>query len=561
MNALLIFFIIFTTFGVSPGLSAKDGEIGNETIYSLIVDRFNDGDTSNNIPEYAYSGDTKYDIWNRKMLGIIYDAEKKSWNKYWGGDLKGLHKKLGYLKDLGITAIMISPVFENANGYLTIKGTEPRITAYHGYWLKDLFRLNEHFVSRGQGEEQLKELIDEAHEMGLKMILDININHTSPAKDGLKNTAEVQEYELQDGAIFEDGKFIAARTKYFEDTFKIKNKEQGWFHKYPEIVWNADVRKKLSLKGNSPSQFEEQNWMLHGLADLDHENKNVRDYIIRALVKWTKMGVDGYRVDAAKHIPASLLIDIKKQLRKHNPDLIFIAEWPEAGIRDATAMSFSERTGTTLFDFAKMKAVRKLYLNKGGDYSYIKGIMESPYDLITLFESHDSPRVLSVKDIPLDRYDEMLKFLFAASRIPFLYYGAEQYLHNDSYRYGRASFGQIGGDPWNRDYMDWGRKDYDKIRAYTIIKTLSGLRLKNTALRYGSFKMHGTDDSILAFERIHKDHIVLYVSSTKKGAITIKTSLPDGKYIDPVEHREYEVKGHELKVALEPLRAVILGSI
>ncbi|MEI6093771.1 MAG: alpha-amylase family glycosyl hydrolase, partial [bacterium] len=131
--SLLVFSSLFTSV-------PNNTEIKDEIIYSLMIDRFYDGDLKNNVPEYAYQGNTIYDKWNRDMLVKMYDKDKETWNKYWGGDLKGLYEKLDYLKELGITTVMITPIFQNANGYLTVEGTETRVTSYHGYWLKDFYR-------------------------------------------------------------------------------------------------------------------------------------------------------------------------------------------------------------------------------------------------------------------------------------------------------------------------------------------------------------------------------------------------------------------------------------
>ncbi|MEI6080689.1 MAG: alpha-amylase family glycosyl hydrolase, partial [bacterium] len=457
-------------------------------------------------------------------------------------------------------SIIISPIFENAVGYITIKESPPGITAFHGYWLKDFYRLDPHFISYdktskkdlfSQGEEQLRQLIKKAHSLGLKIILDINVNHSSPTEDGLKSIVTVEEYELQDGAIFQNGDFIAARSRYFENKFKMKNRENNWFHDYPSIVWDKTQRAALHLDGDEPSKIEMEKGMLHGLADFNHENPKVRKYLINALKKWTRFGVDGYRVDAIKHFPASFFMEMRSSLLAINPTLFFIGEWAEAGIHNKDAESFAKTSNTSLFDFEKMHQIRDLYLEKGHDYKKIKEIMSSNKSFITFFEDQDLARVLSVKDLDKKYYDEMIKLLFMLPGIPMIYYGTEQYLHNDSYKYNRSSFGQIGGDPWNRDYIDWAIKDYDHLRAYSLIKRLSSLKLGRT-------KLYKTQDNVIVFDRAYNKEKLLYLSAKDRTELNIKVDLPDGDYKDITDETLYKIKDAHISVTLEPLKALIL---
>lgn len=575
--SLNLLFILLSGLTPSKSLNAN---LNDQVIYSLMIDRFLDGDKSNNTPLYAYKKNNNYDKWNKKILNKIYDPTKKSWNKYWGGDLKGLYKKLEYIKELGITAVMISPIFQNVNGYISIAGTGPRITAYHGYWLKDLYRIDEHFISYDpkkredlyqQGENLLKSIIDKSHDLGLKVILDVNLNHSSPSIEGLKQIAKLKEYELQDGAIFMNGELISTHSEYFEDKFKIKPAHKDWFNKCPSIVWEPEARKDkkaeykkmgCSIYGDEPSKYEMHNFMLHGLADFNHGNKMVQNYLIGAMKKWTKMGVDGYRIDAARHMPEGFILKLIKDLKKINPHIFFISEWFKAGARHKDAVAFSKKTGSWLFDFEKMKEIRNIYLDGKINYSELKQIINKPSKAIIFIENQDIPRILSLKHINTSMYDEMLKLIFLVPGVPCIYYGTEQYLHNESYKYNRKSFGQVGADPWNRDAMNWNLKDHKSKKAYSIINRLSYLKNKNPALKKGKIKLIETDEQTLAFERIYKDQKILYISSTKKGSnrLEIKTSLKNGKYKDPISMKEYTVSQKRLSLELKPFSSVILVS-
>ncbi len=159
-------------------------------------------------------------------------------------------------------------------------------------------------------------------------------------------------------------------------------------------------------------------------------------------------------------------------------------------------------------------------------------------------------------------YDEMLKLVFLIPGIPCIYYGTEQYLHNKSYKYNRSSFGQIGADPWNRDYMNWNIKNYKNKKAYSLINKLSELKKKNNALIKGKLKLINTDEKTLAFERAYKKDKILYVSSIKEEAdnIQIKTNLKNGIYVDPLSSKKYKVSKNTLSLNLEPFSSVVLIS-
>ncbi|HEY9711459.1 MAG TPA: alpha-amylase family glycosyl hydrolase, partial [Oculatellaceae cyanobacterium] len=183
-------------------LYTRDIEFRQETIYFVVVDRFNDGDPENNEgpnPE-------------------LYDPEHKDWGKYWGGDLQGVIDKLDYLKNLGVTAIWLTPLFEQVEALFI------NSAAIHGYWTKDFKRLNPRFIHKDDEPSLNKtqeakdtlfdKLITELHKRNMKMILDIVCNHSSPDFSGKK------------GVLYDDGVLIA----------DFNNDKDNWYHHYGEVT-------------------------------------------------------------------------------------------------------------------------------------------------------------------------------------------------------------------------------------------------------------------------------------------------------------------------------------
>jgi len=125
-----------------------------EVIYFIIVDRFLDGCSDH----------------EEGAKAELFDRSRSHWGKYWGGDLKGIIEKADYLKSLGVTALWISPLFEQVDA---LRG---EYTAMHGYWTKDCKRINPRFIPYGESNSlkesaTLKELVDTLHSKGLKVIL------------------------------------------------------------------------------------------------------------------------------------------------------------------------------------------------------------------------------------------------------------------------------------------------------------------------------------------------------------------------------------------------------
>ncbi|MBD0361643.1 MAG: cyclomaltodextrin glucanotransferase, partial [Coleofasciculus sp. C3-bin4] len=179
-------------------LYTRDIEFRQETLYFIVVDRFNDGD-----PENSEGPNPE-----------LYDPEQKEWGKYWGGDLQGVIDKLDYLKNLGVTAVWLTPLFEQVEA-LFIESA-----AIHGYWTKDFKRLNPRFISKDDEPSLNKtqeakdtvfdKLIEELHKRNMKLVLDIVCNHSSPDFSGKK------------GVLYDDGVIIA----------DFNNDKNHWYHHY-----------------------------------------------------------------------------------------------------------------------------------------------------------------------------------------------------------------------------------------------------------------------------------------------------------------------------------------
>ena len=369
----------------------RDIEFRQETIYFIVVDRFCDGDPENN------AGQNPAD----------YDPTRQDWGKYWGGDLQGVIDKLDYLQGMGVTALWLSPLFEQ------VEGTYFEQTASHGYWAKDFRRIEPRFIgvdednSLNRTQETrnttFDRLIAEMHRRDMKLILDIVCNHSSPNIDGRK------------GELYDDGKLIA--------DFASDPEVDGWYHHYGPVT-------------NWQSQWQVQNAELAGLATFNEENIEYRQYIKAAIKQWLDRGVDALRVDTVKHMPVWFWQEFTTDIRNHHPDVFIFGEWIDSHPDNEISVSFANDSGMSMLDFGLNYAIRTaLGKNDPRGFELVNEILsldrryQAATELITFIDNHDQPRFSSLNPDPQRLY--LATVLLLTSRgIPCLYYGTEQYLHN-----------------------------------------------------------------------------------------------------------------------------------
>ena len=213
---------------------------------------------------------------------------------YHGGDFAGLEQKLDYLQNLGVNTIWITPIVENVD-----TDTD---NGYHGYWAKDFTKLNPYLGT----EEELESLINALHKRGMKLMVDVVLNHAGYGTEDYFNSI------LKD----QDGNSISM----------IRDKDT--------TITGDDVRDSLS-----------------GLPDFVTENADVRNQLVEWQTEWmTKYDIDYYRVDTVKHVDATTWAAFKNSLTKANPDFKMIGEYAGAGYAN-TAGELGTGTMDSLLDF------------------------------------------------------------------------------------------------------------------------------------------------------------------------------------------------------------------
>lgn len=249
----------------------------DEQIYFVITTRFYDGDPSNNTQ-----------CWDNQA--------KNAGDPAWRGDFKGLIEKLDYIKALGFTAVWITPVVENASGY-----------DYHGYHAHDFSKVDHRYESE---DVSFQTLIDEAHSRGMKIILDIVLNHTGNFgetnlcklfhRDWDADQSQISEcmvpYTQSEGGKLPDNyeslggsAQYSARLSQMKNTTGVNYDLHNYWHHYGNFNWDEPNRWFAQIAGDC--------------VDLNTENPAVYNYLIQCYTTFIRMGVDGFRIDTGGHIP------------------------------------------------------------------------------------------------------------------------------------------------------------------------------------------------------------------------------------------------------------------
>ena len=463
-----------------PALNLRAADFKRETIYQIVTDRFYDGNSANNNPAQS-SG--------------LYDPTKTNWREYWGGDLQGIQAKISYLSGMGVTAIWISPPVDNLNANLPDGGGNPTAT-YHGYQGRDFKLIEEHFGSSANDWTAFDNLVTAAHASGIKIIVDFAPNHTTQDNGG------------EFGAFYDNGAYVGS---YTSDT-------TGLFHH------NGNI-------SNFDDRYQVQYYSLFDLADLNQENSTVDQYLKSSAQLLQQHGVDGFRIDAVKHVNWGWEYSFANSVYSNNDSFLF-GEWYQGNTSDPLyrdSYKFANKSGISLLDFPLNQAVRNVF-GSNTNFSDIDTVISQEGanftwkdDLVTFVDNHDMTRFLTLNNNN-NRLHEAIAFIETARGIPCIYYGTEQYLHNDT---------AGGGDPYNRAQMPGFSTT---TTAYQTIKKLSDLRKSNPAISYGSMQGRWLNNDVYIYERRFYNNVVLVaINKNESGSAAVSgllTALPANTYGD-----------------------------
>ena len=368
------------------------GNLENDVLYYIVVDRFLDADSKNNVPSFAFEEETSdsekqvYNRMNQLLLRHTYDPTHRHIGMYWGGDLEGVIQRLDYLQDLGITKLVLSPIQDNSNGlfyhpdiktYVYRNKTEAVnddfyshvSTPYHGYWTKDWFEIDEHFRSPDDEEVDryrvFRRLLNEAGKRNIGIILDLTMNQTAPGHIsteppnlGTGGLLFGESWFADNGDIYRHGKRVATHW----DPKTGERDPEGWFHE-PKIIWDFDTASK---------ELIEEGQISGGMPDLNQDAPQVKQYLFDAAKFWLTFNQDqypiaGFRLDAVKHINEHFWQDFEEFVLSINPDAVLLGEYFGGGYRAEKSIDLLRETDNiTQYDFNLSEAARRFFARDRG---------------------------------------------------------------------------------------------------------------------------------------------------------------------------------------------------
>jgi cyclomaltodextrin glucanotransferase len=454
-------------------LFITEREFREEIIYFIIVDRFYDATSDD---------EERRGLWDRGATPGLYDKTWTQWGKYWGGNLLGIIDKIPYLQSLGITAVWLSPLFEQVDDMQFDRAP------MHGYWTKDFKRINPRFLPDGESNsirssETMHKLVEALHAANIKLILDIVCNHSSPDINGSK------------GIVYDDGVLLC----------DFNNDTNRFYHHNPEITdWD--------------NEHQLINGEMLGLATFDENNTTFRAYIKSAICHWLDIGVDALRVDTLKHMPLWFWQEFSADIKAHQPGTFLFGEYGFGKPWDKRTVSYANHSGMSILDFGLADAIRFAFSGQQpGGFNLVDSLLAYDHvyqranELVTFIDNHDMPRFLSISQSHRS-LEQAIVLLFALRGVPCLFYGTEQYLFDNT---------DGGNDPYNRPMMvDWNQGG----QCFSLINTLISTRRQNQALTFGSHHQLYVSDDVYAFVRSYRDHHAICVLN--KGArMTISLDL------------------------------------
>jgi len=452
----------------------------------------------------------------------MYDGSHQDWHKYWGGDLQGLINRIPYLRSFGISAVWTTPLFEQVRSMT--RGGEPH-APIHGYWPSDFKRINPRWMN-DPSEKRLfnrdgttfDRLLAELHRQDMKYVLDIVCNHSSPDTEDGK------------GKLYDDGELVA----------DFDNDTDHWYHHYgPTLDWT--------------DEWQVQNGELAGLATFNENNILYRNYIKDAIRQWIGKGVDALRIDTVKHMPIWFWQEFTADMATANRNLFRFGEWIYSHPENDASVDFANRSGMSILDFGLCMAIRECL--SGQDPSGFHALqrildLDGKYhgatELVTFFENHDMPRLQSL-GVGDEGMNLALVLLLTTRGVPCLYYGCEQYLHNDT---------DGGDDPYNRPMMEkWGETE-----ATRLVGILAKERAGNRAIQWGGQWPKWVDDDTYVFVRRYRDsRCLVMLNKGPQRTLTIENvEFPDGDHECILTGNPVQVKDDRIVIDLHPWQCVVL---
>lgn len=482
----------------------------NATVYFLLTDRFSNGDKTNDFVEKQ--GETS-----------------APFRGYMGGDLQGVIDKIneGYFNDLGVDAIWTTPVVQNVDGFVD-EGTGMSY-GFHGYWTKDWTKIEPKLGT----EDIFKAFVDAAHAHGIKVIVDVVLNHTGPVT-AIDPVWPDQWVRTSPTCVYKDATTTIACT-LVDNLPDIRTEDDS-----TEVELPAALIEKWKAEG----RLEEETKSLEAFFAATGYPKTPQNYIIKWLTDFiSKYGVDGFRVDTAKHVEASVwkklweqaILAFNKYKKEHpekkfdDSDFYMVGEVygyaAEAGqVYDYgdTKVNFFENGFNSLINFGfKYDATKPMYEMHEKYDSILSSSLKGEY-ILNYLSSHDDGS-------PFDK--DRVKNYESANLLLLSQGGAQIYYGDES---ARSLTVAAQGDAVLRSPMNWEAMKSDSTKALlSHWQKLGTFRQQHVAVGAGKHKTISKAPYIFSRSSVEKTDAVVIGIGLPKGAKTLPVdqTFSDGEVL------------------------------
>ena len=507
----------------------------NANIYFMLTDRFNNGDTSNDI-----------------NFERTENAAKLRGFK--GGDIKGVIAKIeeGYFSDLGVNAIWMTPIVEQIHGAVD-EGTGLSY-GFHGYWTRDWTALDPNFGTK----EDLKKLVEVAHKKGIRIVLDAVINHTGPVTE-IDTVFPENWVRTEPQCSYQDYETTVTCTL-------VKN--------LPDIrtesTENVELPTHLVAKWKAEGRYEQEVKELDAFFAKTGYPRAPKYYIMKWLSDYiTEFGIDGYRADTVKHTEENVWQDFKSvcdaaftEFKKHNPekvlddnDFYLVGEIYNYGISGGKYFDFGDKkvnyfddkfTSQINFEF-KWNAAQSSYEELFSRYDSILNNELDGFGILNYVSSHDDGQ-------PFDK--ERTKPFESATKL-LLCPGSSQIYYGDESARELVVEG-ANGDANLRSLMNWNAIEND-IKTQEVLthwQKLGKFRAKHPSIGAGIHKMISEKPYVFqrTFSQGNFNDIVIVGLDLEVGKklIPIGDLFSEGTILkDMYSGKEVEVKNGNVKFESE----------
>ena len=449
-----------------------------------------------------------------------------------GGDLYGVAERLDYLKDLGITALYLNPIFASASNH-----------RYHAY---DYYNVD----ALLGGNQAFQFLLDKAHKKNIRVILDGVFNHASRGFWQFHHVLECGE-----GSPYKDW--------FLFDPERLSGKKHWGAYPSPheeKLLAHEDSLTAIGYRGW---------WNLPALPKFNTNSLAVREFLFDVAEYWIKFGADGWRLDVAEEIDDdSFWQEFRNRIRKINPEAYIVAEiWHESkrwlqGDQFDAIMNYDVTRPMIAF-FSNGKLDLKV-LHQQANYHGIHHSIDAhefanqidhnlglykkdiTYSQMNLLDSHDTPRFLSCVSGDKTALKLAWLFMFAYPGAPCIYYGDEIGMDGEH-------------DPYCRKSFSWDESTWDKnLLGYA--KELIDLRKKNPALRRGDYQRLWSAEGVYAFSRSYEGKTFVVALNTSETPQQVHITYEAKKSPKPVfgEASEISVEDGRLRFTVPARSGVVL---